>query len=130
MFGNWTNMSFEERFGVWSMDMVFMNGLMEGFTKASGKRTKCMEKTLFIGLMAESIRESGETWKQHGFFITSMQNSKSRFLHGSNGLPNKANEKLSRWLLSCPSMWKTACQTVWGDGLRAGTEEFPPRFKS
>ena len=110
--------------------MVFMNGLMEGFTKVSGKRTKCMEKTLFIGLIAESIKESGETWKQHGFFITSMQNSKSRFLNGSNGLPNKANEKFSRWLLSCPSMWKTACQTVWGDGLRAGTDEFPPRFKS
>ena len=25
---------------------------------------------------------------------------------------------------------KTVCQTVWGDELKAGTEEFPPRFKS
>ena len=25
---------------------------------------------------------------------------------------------------------KTACQTVWGDGLRAGTEESPSRLKS
>ena len=59
-----------------------------------------------------------------------MQNSKSRLLHGSNGLSNKANEYSSRRLLSCPNSGKTACQTVWGDGLRAGTEKFPPRFKS
>ena len=37
-----------------------------------------------------------KTWKQYGFSIKAMQNSKSKFLHGSNGLPNKANEKSSR----------------------------------
>ena len=58
-----------------------------------------------------------------------MQNSKSRFLHDSNGLPNKANEISNRWLLSCLNTWKTACQTIWGDGLIAGTEKFTPRFK-
>ena len=54
MFGNWTNMGFEEGFGVWSIDMVFINGLIEGFTKWSEERerTKCMEKALFIGPMA------------------------------------------------------------------------------
>ena len=59
-----------------------------------------------------------------------MQNSKSRFLHGLKRLQSKANEKSSRGLLSCPNTRKTACQTVWGDGLRAGTEELSPRFKS
>ena len=32
MFGNWTNIDFEEGFGVSRMDMVFINGLIEGFT--------------------------------------------------------------------------------------------------
>ena len=58
-----------------------------------------------------------------------MQNSKSRFLHGSNGLPNKANKNQQR-VAFLPEYWKTACQTVWGDGLRAGLEEFPFGFKS
>ena len=26
--------------------------------------------------------------------------------------------------------WKTACQTVWGNGFRAGSEKFHPKFKS
>ena len=34
-----------------------------------------------------------KTWKQYEFSIKAMQNSKLRFLHGSNGLSNKANEK-------------------------------------
>ena len=33
-------------------------------------------------------------------------------------------------VVSCPNTGKTACQTEWGDRLRAGTEEFPSRFKS
>ena len=48
-------------------------------------------KGLFIndkGIEQEGIWENG---KLHGFFIKAMQNSKSIFLHGSNGLPNKAN---------------------------------------
>ena len=34
---------------------------------------------------------------------------------------------------SCFPAWipiKIAFQTVWGNGLRAGTKEFPPRLKS
>ena len=102
--------------GVWNLDMEFMNGLMEGFTQASGKRTKCMKKALYIDPMVESIRERRKTWKQHGFFITAMRNSKSRFMHGSNVLHNKANEKSSRWLLSCPNNWKKClsnCMRRW-----------------
>ena len=65
-------------------------------------------KWLFIndkGIEQEGIWENG---KQHGFFIETMQNSKSRFLHGSNGLPNKTDEKSSRGLLSCMNTGKTA----------------------
>ena len=48
--------------------------------------------------MADGRIYKGEwkIWKQYEFSIKAMQNSKSRFLHGSNGLPNKANEKSSR----------------------------------
>ena len=52
---------------------------------------KYHDKGLFINdkeIEQEGIWENG---KQHGFLIKIMQNSKSRFLHGSNGLPNKAN---------------------------------------
>ena len=59
-----------------------------------------------------------------------MQNSKSRFLHNSNRLWNKENENPAEgWFNFCPNTGKTACQTVWGNGLRAGTEKFPHRFK-
>ena len=78
------------------------------------KMIKQTVKTLFISSMVESIRESRETWKQHEFFISAMQNSKSRFLHGSNGLLNKVNEKSSRGLLSCMNTGETDCQNVWG----------------
>ena len=56
-------MGFEEGFKVWSIDMVFVNGQIKVFTKASGKRTKCIEQALFIVLMAESIREREKTRK-------------------------------------------------------------------
>ena len=83
-------------------------------------------KGLFIN--DKGIEQVGiwENWKQHEFFIKAMQISKSRFLHVSNGLPNKAYEKSSRGLLSCPNTGKTVYQTVWGDGFRAGSEKFPP----
>ena len=60
------------------------------------------------------------------FFFKAMQSSKSRILHGSNGLPNKANEKSSKELLSYLNTGKTACQIVWEDGLRAGTKNSLP----
>ena len=113
----------EHKYGV----QVWVHGSQnEGYLQNEKQKVNA----LFIGPMAESIRESGETWKQHGFSITGMQNSKTRFLNGSNWLPNMANKKSSRWLLSCLNTGKNACQTVWGDGLRTGAEEFPTRFKS
>ena len=89
-------MGFEEGFGVWSIDVEFKSGKISLVTKETGLKIKQTMKALFIGLMAERIRESGKTWNQNGFSITVMQNSKSRFLHDSNGLPNKANEISSR----------------------------------
>ena len=80
--------------------------------KGKWTENKMHKEGTFIGPMTESIKESGKTQKQHGFSNTAMQNSKSRFLHGLNGLPNKANEKSSRGLHSCPNTGKTACQTV------------------
>ena len=63
-----------------------MNGLMTENMKMNNKNIRCMTEDTLNGSMAESIRESRKTLKQHGFSITSMQNSKSRFLYGSNGL--------------------------------------------
>ena len=52
---------------VWSMDMEFKFWLMALNMKVIGKMIKQTVKTLFIDHLAESIRESGKAWKQHGF---------------------------------------------------------------
>ena len=75
------------------------------YEKQHGKERFISDK----GIEQEGIWENG---KLHGFFIKAMQNSKSRFLHGSNGLPNKTNKYYSRRLFFCSNSGKTACQTV------------------
>ena len=91
------------------MNMEYLLGLTVLNMKEIGFMENNMEKDFFIngkGIEQEGIWENG---KLHEFFIMAMQNSKSKFLHGSNGLPNKANEYSSRRLLSSPNSGKTAC---------------------
>ena len=56
-------MGFEEEFGVWcmDMDMEFKYGKISLVSKETGLKIKQTMKALFIGLIAERIRESGKT---------------------------------------------------------------------
>ena len=96
-------MGFEEGFRVWSMDMDMesLHGLMVNFAKENFVRGQRKGKGEFKWADRRICKGEWKTWKQYGFSIKAMQNSKSRFLHGSNGFPIKANEKSSRGKLSC-----------------------------
>lgn len=50
-------------------DKEFMNGLMAGFTKVNGRKTKWMEKENFFGRMEENILVSIKTIKNMGTYI-------------------------------------------------------------
>ena len=74
------------------MDMEYLLDLTVLNMKEIGFMENNMEKDFL--LIVKKIEQEGiwENGKLLGFFIKAMQNSKSKFLHGSNGLPNKANE--------------------------------------
>ena len=84
--------------------------------KANGKHT-------FYWPNGRKYKGEWKNLKAEWISITAMQNFTLKFLHDSNGLPNKANEKSSRnCFLPARILDKNCFQIIWEDGLRSDTE--------
>ena len=71
MFVNWTNMGFEDGFGVWSMDMDMdiesLHRLMVNFAKEILLEDKEREKERKKKADGRIYKGEWKTWKQYGF---------------------------------------------------------------